>query len=321
MTLIPYLVKNLGQAKQALIMDANQIMDEYQAAGYTMTVRQLYYQMVARDLFPVNRRWRWTGRRWVRDPDGTGNAPPNYRWLAETMKDGRLNGLVHWEAIEDRTRRLHQTPDWADPQSIIFQASEQFQLDLWETQKTRVEVWVEKEALAGVFQPICDEERVPLLCCRGYASTSAMWNASVRLLRHQRDGKKTVILYFGDHDPSGIDMNRNIRDQMDVFQCPVDVRMMALTMDQVEELGPPSDPAKPSDSRYEAYAEIYGPDCWELDALEPAYLEDLVTNTVEEYRDDRPAWNAMAEAEEDHTVTIHQVADRWDGVRDFLNGE
>jgi len=151
----------------------------------------------------------------------------------------------------------------------------QFRIDKWATQPRRIEVWIEKDALVGVIEGVCTELDVPYFSCRGYTSQSEMWVGAQRLAAHWRKAKQNpLILHFGDHDPSGIDMTRDIQARLQEFSFgtaghPLELRRLALNMDQVELYGPPPNPAKLTDSRCEAYMEEHGNESWELDALEP----------------------------------------------------
>jgi hypothetical protein len=157
---ICYRSKRFSAAVQAIITQANEIFAEYEAQGYLLTLRQLYYQFVVRDVIPNNLR--------------------SYKRLGSIINDARLAGFIDWLIIEDRTRNLHELSRWTNPQEIIKTCAEQFRIDKWNTQPNRVEVWIEKEALAGVFQRVCDELQVPFFSCRGYTSQSEMWVASQR---------------------------------------------------------------------------------------------------------------------------------------------
>ena len=110
----------------------------------------------------------------------------------------------------DRTRELRTLSHWDDPSSIVEACSKQFNLDLWDKQPFRPEVWIEKDALVGVFERVCRELDVPLFSCRGYTSQSEMWVAGQRMLQYKRNKQTPVIFHFGDHDPSGKDMSRDI---------------------------------------------------------------------------------------------------------------
>jgi len=302
MPYIQYVNKKISADKLTIIAVCNKIIKSYQAQGFRLTLRQLYYRLVAGDLFPDDRKWTWTGTKWVRHPLGTKNAEPNYKYLGDVISDGRLLGLVDWDAIEDRTRSLGVNPHWEEPVNIVESARDSYLNDLWRWQPIRPEVWVEKDALEGVVQAACKPLDVPYFSCRGYTSQSAMWEAGQRILgygrqpveytgKHVRNGGKpfrqrVVIFHLGDHDPSGIDMTRDITDRLEMFTGRgIEVRRLALNMDQVEKYNPPPNPAKATDSRFRQYMEEHGDESWELDALEPNVLISLIQANIKSVMD------------------------------------
>ena len=92
-----------------------------------MTLRQLYYQFVARDLIE--------------------NSQRSYKRLGKVISNARMAGLIDWEAIVDRTRNLRTNPHWSSVSSVLNAAANSYRLNLWEAQQCAVEVWIEKEAL------------------------------------------------------------------------------------------------------------------------------------------------------------------------------
>jgi hypothetical protein len=112
-----FVVKRFSHDKKVIINLVNNILSEYQAEGYDLTVRQIYYQFVARDLFPDERKWRQIPdtNKWVKDPNGTKNAEPNYKWLAEILTEARMAGLIDWDMIVDRGRETVTPPAWEGP--------------------------------------------------------------------------------------------------------------------------------------------------------------------------------------------------------------
>lgn len=300
---IRYRDLTLSADKLTMVNSANVIIAEYQAQGFDLTLRQLYYQFVSRDLLP--------------------NTIQSYKRLGDIVVDGRLAGLIDWDAIVDRTRNLESLAHWANPESIVEAVSEQFRIDKWARQPNRIEVWIEKEALAGVFERICEELDVPYFCCRGYTSISEMWAAGQRLKKYHARGnrQKPIILHFGDHDPSGIDMTRDIVDRLEMFAgFHIEVERLALNMNQVEQYEPPPNPAKLSDSRAASYVQAYGDESWELDALEPTTLADLVRTAVDQYRDD-DTWAEDEEEETEGRRQLAQIAERFEDVTTFLEKE
>ena len=294
---IAYKEKKLGAKRLAVIAQANKIIDEYSAQGFRLTLRQLYYQFVARDLIANNQK--------------------EYALLGSVINDGRLVGLIDWHAIEDRTRNLRAMPHWSSPKEIMRSAAHGFAVDKWATQPTRIEVWIEKDAVAGVVEGICSELDVPYFSCRGYTSQSEMWAGAMRLKQHLRNDQNTLILHFGDHDPSGKDMTRDIEERLELFMGGTELRRLALNMDQIDQYHPPPNPAKLSDSRANAYIAEFGDESWELDALEPRVLVELIRDTVESVRDES-AWSDAVAREDEHKELLGMASQRWNDVVDFL---
>lgn len=282
-----------------MIDQANTIIAEYQAQGFDLTLRQLYYQFVSRDLLP--------------------NTLQSYKNLGGIINDARLAGLIDWNTIVDRTRELRSLSHWDDPSEMVAACSEQLNVDLWATQSYRPEVWIEKDALVGVFERVCHELDVPLLSCRGYTSQSEMWSSAQRMLRYKRKGQTPFIFHFGDHDPSGKDMSRDIQDRLELFTGGrVRFDRLALNMDQVEEYDPPPNPAKITDSRAQGYIADFGESSWELDALEPTVLAELVRKAVTGITTQATMKEAKRE-QAGHRKVLAAIADQFDRVRDFVD--
>lgn len=299
---ITYVERRFAVVAERLIHAANLLIEEYQQQGYSLTLRQLYYRFVAADLIP--------------------NTVQSYKRLGSIINDARLAGDVDWLAIEDRTRNLVALSHWDSPSEIIATAAESYRRNLWEGQSVRMEVWVEKEALADVVAQVANRWDVPYFACRGYVSQSEMWSAAQRLMRYMLSpatATQVVILHLGDHDPSGIDMTRDIQDRLWMFCDPEDcgdkviVERIALNMAQVEEHKPPPNPAKVTDSRYQKYSESYGDESWELDALEPRVLDALIERHIED-RVDPDMFAVAQERSNSERATLTEVANKFDDV-------
>jgi hypothetical protein len=281
-----------------VVKQANEIIQLYAAQGYDLTLRQLYYQFVSRDLL--------------------GNTQQNYKRLGDIVSKARRQGMISWTAIVDRTRNLQAVSTWSSPEEIIDAVARQFKYDLWEGQRNYVEAWFEKDALMGVFERPANVLRVPFFSCRGYTSDSEVWGAAQRMARMRRRGKRPVVLHFGDHDPSGLDMTRDIRERLELFGGGrVEVRRLALNMDQVEEYQPPPNPAKETDSRFIGYAAEWGDESWELDALEPTVLGRLLTEEVESLIDGTQ-WAKDQERERRARAQLTAVSNRWPDVVELV---
>lgn len=277
----------------------NGIVDEYDAQGYSLTLRQVCYQMVSRDIIPNNER--------------------SYKNLGNLISEGRLAGLIDWNAIEDRTRNLRSRSKWESPQEIIDAVARQYHIDYWEGQENYVEVWVEKDALVGIVGKICDRLDVPYFSCRGYTSQSELWGAAMRLRKRIGGGQSPVLLHLGDHDPSGIDMSRDIVERLEMFGAyDSEFRRLALNRDQIDAYGPPPNPTKLTDSRAGGYVERHGYECWELDALDPNVISGLIEENVLEFRDE-DAYASVKRQEEEEREQLERLSDGYGALKDNWN--
>jgi hypothetical protein len=261
--------KRIRNDKQELIDRANEVINEYSAQGFRLTLRQLFYQFVSRGWLP--------------------NTQPAYSWLGKAIGDGRNLGQVPWDEIEDRTRFVRDCTTWRDPKECIKAAAQQYKENLWRIQPYRPEVWIEKDALVGVIEGICEEYRVPYLSCRGYCSDPVMYQAAQRFRAQIAQKQTPIVLHLGDHDPSGLQMTRDITSKLRKFTRGIDiiVKRVALNEDQTE--GLPPNPVKDTDTRSATYKEDFGNGCWELDALDPDVIVGLVRDELEEIVDE-DAW-------------------------------
>lgn len=222
------------------------------------------------------------------------NNEKSYKQTTSIVNDARIAGLIDWDAIEDRTRSFEQRSRWSRPQDILTASARQYHTDPWATQDKRLFLVVEKEALVGVFSRVCHEFDVPLLAARGYPSASVVRDFAKREIE-ESDGKDVVILHFGDHDPSGIDMTRDLEERFELFgwNGEFTLKRMALNLDQIEELKPPPNPAKTTDARFVKYRQRFGDKSWELDALPPTVLSEMARNEILTHVDAR-AWDKWA---------------------------
>lgn len=299
MTFIQYADFNFSAARLALIDQANDIIDQYSEDGYTLSLRQLYYQFVARDLIP--------------------NTEKSYKNLGNAINDGRMAGLISWTKIEDRGRGITPWLIEEDEQNVLADIEYALALDFWAPQNAYVEVWVEKDALSSVIQRPCSDWRVPYMPCKGYLSASEAWRSGRRFRAMQRLGRRCVLIHLGDHDPSGIDMTRDNDDRLALFAGEqVEVRRIALNMDQVTQYNPPENPAKVTDTRANDYIARYGKHSWELDALEPRVLHELIDAEIRTLVD-IDLWNETINEENERRSTLAQLHDRFDDIKEFLH--
>jgi len=255
----------IGQDRLDRIDQIIEIVNDY--PDQKLTARQVYYQFVSRG--------------WLE------NNVKNYKNLTVLLTDARYAGLVDWDAIEDRNREPDTPSDWPNIEALVDTALRSFRLPRWKGQDHHVELWVEKAALAGILGPIARRFHITLMVNKGYSSASAMKDAAERMMRaceeesDEGSTKTPILLYLGDHDPSGKDMVRDIDDRLTEFGVEeLEVKNIALTTAQVRKYNPPPNPAKLTDSRAKAYIEEFGDSSWELDALPPPALTQLVESSI-----------------------------------------
>lgn len=278
----------------------NSIIGEYLSQSLTLTLRQLYYQLVTRMIIP--------------------NKQTEYSRLSRLLKEGRMCGLVDWDAIEDRVRNVQTPQSWNSEKELLTICSKIFQLPRLESQSIYIEVWVEKDALSGVLSRVTRPYQIPIMVNRGYSSASAMYDAYVRFMGAIRNGQSVKILYLGDHDPSGIDMVRDIEDRIREFFFKdmalaffnFEIIPIALTSGQIQQYNPPPNPAKLTDPRAGEYVRNYGKTSWEVDALRPDVLHQILTDHILEYMD-TDAFESIKEQEIEPRRRLSKLVDKWGG--------
>jgi len=280
-------------SKHDILDTALTIAQEYRRDQMVLTVRQMYYQFVRRfpGLYP--------------------SSQDTYNRIKTVLGEARYRNEFPMDMIEDRGREVRPgkfTDFNGDLNIALDDAANEVRnlpnwlnMHKWYGQDTHVSVWVEKDALSGVFEKPCDDLGVSWFACKGYPSISALWAYLEGLNEASRvhpDGgfEQAVILYFGDHDPDGLEIpdsslrgiNR-LRESYGILgDVDIKVDRIALTLDQIRQYGAPPFPAKETSSRFRKYQDKTGlDDAWELDALEPKALRKLITESVEPLFDHR----------------------------------
>lgn len=267
---------------------ADAAVGRYQAMGYDLTVRQLFYIGVTENRYA--------------------NTDANYKSLARLISEARLAGRIDWDAIKDRARITHEPYTFASARDALQNTLNAFKLDKWKEQPCYVEVAVEKQALEGVLAPVCDRLEVRFTANKGYGSQSLFYELGKRIqCARDADGKRPVIIYCGDLDPSGWHMSHDVQDRISLLSNgPVDVVRIALNRDQVDEFDLPENPVKETDTRKEAYKAEFGDSSWELDAIPPDMLGSMVEHAVLSYRDDA-LWASAVEREAEQQEKVQDL--------------
>lgn len=302
--MIQYRDIKIGLKALAIVEQANEIAETYAAGGDSLTLRQLYYRFVAGGHLE--------------------NKDTEYKRLGSIINDARYAGLFDWGHITDRTRNVRGGDgEDTDPRTVVEDLG--FFAAIWEGQPERVEVWVEKDALVDVVGRAANPLRTPYFSCRGYTSASEVWAAAQRIEGYFDAGAEHVtVLHLGDHDPSGIDMTRDITARLELFlegdgydPGQLEVDRIALNMPQVRQYDPPPNPAKITDSRARGYIAQFGQSSWELDALEPAVLRQLISDHIRPLIDEEK-WAARIAFQNDGQATLTAFSEHYDEIHDFL---
>ena len=330
-------------AKKAAILGAIvKVCEQYQEEGYRLTLRQLYYQLVAKDYIP--------------------NHDKVYKKLSSLKDDAVYAGLVDWEIFEDRGRIPHRAYFENDVKDAFKRTLNQYRLNRQKGQPKHIEVWTEKDAISDILSRVTHPLTVHLVVNKGYSSSTAMYMAYKRFVKAIKNGKKVTILYFGDHDPSGLDMVRDIRDRIVFFlkegkrvdfdllndwigsdegedfysdnqgdpkywfydedygqenfdwdlafcKAHFTIKHIGLTMEQINQYNPPPNPAKITDPRAKHYIAKYGQVSWEVDALSPAIMTDIVSNALSSEMD-HDIYDSLIEREESEQAQIKKIIEK-----------
>jgi hypothetical protein len=211
-------------------------------------------------------------------------------------------------------------------QDAINDIVSQFRLPRQNGQTVYVEVWVEKDAISSVLKRVTSKYGVKILVNRGYGSASSMYDAYERI-EAQLNGaaERAVIIYLGDHDPSGLDMIRDINDRIaEMLAYSVEdsadkfeVKQIALTMKQIRQYSPPPNPAKTTDTRSPEYIRQHGNKSWEVDALKPEVLNALLTKAIEA-EIDISTYTDVMDQERDQRTEIRKIGTHYGKIKKFV---
>jgi len=265
---------------------AKSVIKGFHKLGYALTLRQLFYQLVSMGEIP--------------------NSLNEYRKLGRILTKGRMMGEIDWDSIEDRTR-IPRIPYFVrDPDHAIEDTISQYRLDRQLNQDFYLEVWSEKDALSDILYRVTSHYHVYLQIVRGFDSTSSIYKGSKRFLKHKKNDQDPILLYVGDHDPSGLEMIRDIRERLEILGIDIEIDHVALTMDQIKKYNPPPNLTKKADSRSPKYIEEFGNTSWEVDALHPEDLKKILIDKIENWID-VVEFEGMIEQEEEDKEELRKL--------------
>ena len=254
--------------------------------GGPLTVRGIYYNLVVKKLIE--------------------KTEHSYDNLDYALIRAREEGLIPWDRIIDPTREAKVYTGWACVSEFLTYAPYQYSRDLLQTQERLVELWVEKRALAAYFEPYARKHQITLVVGGGYQPQSSISRFCEE--RFNNETRPISIAYFGDFDPSGLDIDRAFQESMKRnFGIAVDFKRYALTEEDIKVL--PSHRAKKADPRYEGYKEKYGEECWELDALPKHTLEERIEKAISDHLD-LGKFQQEVEKEKTEKDVLHEIIDK-----------
>jgi hypothetical protein len=292
--------------KHSKTLRLREVAVEVLTAHHPMTVRQVYYQLVSRQVIENNR--------------------GQYQAVSNALVDARKDGTIPWTWIEDRLRRPREVLMWDTLAERVESAVWGYRRNVWPLQPQYVEVWLEKDALSGIFEASLHRYGVTLNVGRGYDGWDSIHNAAERyqryrpsryadddprILQEPDEMIPTTILYFGDFDPSGEDMVRSLDERLRFFGVDPAMKKCALTADDVTRYQLPADFTKATDTRRAAFMEKYGDIAVELDALPVDVLRARLVEDVEALMD----LDALAEVRRLEEEERRQLAD---ALRDLI---
>jgi len=284
---------------EEIVEEALEVFKQYDSA---LTLRQLYYRLVSKHLFP--------------------NTINSYKRLSRVMVKAREQGDVPVNCLEDRSRRILGRGDtgYASAEEFLRrriaglkESYKEFTMPMWDDQPNYVLVSLEKDALSRLVSDIANQYSVRTFPTRGYPSFTYV-NRMATYIRNRLKDKPTVVLYFGDFDPSGIDIERDLDDRLTKYDAgDFKVRRVALTKDQIEQYSLPPMPVKRSDARSEGFMESYGDQSVELDALDPNTLKLMVAQSIAG-NIDLDLWRKKEERIEDLKIWIKGKLDNMENL-------
>jgi hypothetical protein len=223
------------------------------------------------------------------------------------LKTARERGIIPWEWIVDESRQLEKTGSWDDPDDYIKTVINGYRREYWNQQPVRVEVWSEKGTVRGVLRPVLDEYGIGFRVVHGFASATIVHDVA-----EDDNGRKLIVLYVGDWDPSGLCMSEvDLPERFARYNGGhVILKRVVLTQEQTRPL--PSFPAadKRKDPRHGWFVRTHGQQCWEVDALDPNELRDCVRKAIEAEIEPE-AWERCKNTERAEQHSLRTVMRSW----------
>lgn len=285
-----------GTKKWALVQAAEIVIKQYENSGMKLTLRQIYYRLVAAEIIM--------------------NLQSAYQSLGRALTHARKERIINPDMFEDRTRTSVMITDnvyseniwWKEWVGDLEDNVNNYKIDRWAHQNYKIFVVLEKQALQSVFHIICDDLGITLIVNRGYNSYTQIYEIGKQI--HEKameeytktndEDKEMIFLTFGDHDPSGRDIMRNFEKQLRDEGIKGRFIECALTPTQIKKYNLPPAPTKKGDARTKKFIEEFGDAMVELDALEPHTLQQMIAENVEKFFDEKFYKERILPIEDEH---------------------
>jgi hypothetical protein len=230
-----------------------------------------------------------------------------YRLLREAREDG----TIPWDWIVDETRRLERVSTWSNPAEYARCVAQSYRRDFWDQQPVRVEMWSEKGTVRGVLQPVLDEYGVGFRVMHGFGSATTVYDVA-----QDDDGRPLKPLYVGDYDCSGMYMSEeDLPKRLEKYDGHhVKLRRIALTLRQTRGLLSFPASEKKKDPRYAWFVRNFGNRCWELDALDPNVLRNIVEKEIKKLIEP-VAWERCVKVNQAEQESLRTVLDGWKAAK------
>jgi hypothetical protein len=265
-----------------------------------MSTRQIFYQCVSLG--------------------AVANSETGYGRVQRLVVEMRRSGEIPYHRVVDRTRAKHHRSGWEGAAHIISASATQFRRNVWSSQDTIVMIGLEKQALEGVFAEVVDEYGASLWTLHGYGSESFLFEWATEINEYVDEGKRVAIYYFGDHDPRGLDIERDAKAKLNSHGAEFDWVRIGLLFDDFDDFDLVNVPVKTKDKISPAYVERFGDRAAELDALPPDELQRRIRFCIVDNIDDDEL-ERIRRAERMERETLQLVAGNWDRAVAAVRGD
>jgi hypothetical protein len=250
-----------------------------------ITVRGLMYRAQAAGLFPST-------------------SDKFYEQTARVILKLRRASILPYPWIVDSTRRRLKPSSWSGLADFAETATQAYRLDFWSRQSDYIEFFVEKDAMAGIIEPVTIEFDVHLNVIRGQVSETFVWNVAEEW---KVIGKPIYAYYLGDHDPAGFKIESNLRKKLHAFTSKDFVwQRLAISPYDFANAKLQGFPVKRTNSGWQDYLETHGDRCVEVDALDPEIIRQRIRKAIEHHLD-HAEWRKLQQVEKLERQTLRET--------------